>query len=169
MTPDDLAKSGTEHAHQRALFAWAGMAALYGVAAANDPVSYGKGGLAHVTTWYAGQPRSPLLDEFYAIANGGERHDAVAGRLKAEGVKAGTPDTHLPVACGQYHSLYIEMKHPKKEGKKGGGLNDAQKIRFPRLLAQGNAVAVCYTWQQAAQTLLAYLSDQPILRMYRAE
>lgn len=161
MTPDELAKSGTEHAHQRALFAWANMAARYGVEAANDPACYGKGGKEYAELRYA-FGSIPALDELYAIPNGGERHGAVAGKLKAEGVKPGTPDTHLPVACGKYHSLYIEMKKPGGEKKKSGACNDAQKKRFPRLLSYGNAVVVCYTWQQAARTLLTYLSGQPI-------
>ena len=40
MTPDQLAKSGTEHAEQRALFAWANMAYRYGLVAANSDDSY---------------------------------------------------------------------------------------------------------------------------------
>lgn len=167
MTPWELAKSGSEHAHQRALFAYVNMAIPHGWQAANDPDSY-SGGRAYAAARYAAFS-APVLELFYAVANGGERHKAVAAKLKAEGVRAGVPDTHLPVACGQYHSLYIEMKEPKKEGKKGGGLNDAQKRIFPKLIQAGNAVAVCYTWQQAVETLQAYLLAQPILRMYCAE
>jgi len=85
MTPEQLAKAGTEHAHQCAVMCWA----------ANN-----------FTTW-------PLLKLLFAIPNGGERNPIVAGRLKAEGVKSGVPDLFLPVARHGFHGLFIEMKKPK--------------------------------------------------------
>ncbi len=36
MNPETLAKSGTEHAHQTALFAWCAVARLYGFDVADD-------------------------------------------------------------------------------------------------------------------------------------
>lgn len=85
MKPEDLAKSGTEHGHQMAVFQWANQ---------------------HKEEW-------PELVWLYAIANGGERNIIVAASLKAEGVKAGVSDTCLPVSRRGYHGLYIEMKKPK--------------------------------------------------------
>jgi hypothetical protein len=85
MTPEQLAKPGTEHAHQVALFCW---------------ISY------QIHKW-------PELKWMFAIPNGGERNPVVAARLKAEGVKSGVSDLCLPVSRLGYHGLYIEMKKPK--------------------------------------------------------
>ena len=91
MTPEYIAKAGTEHAHQAALFCWAGAKAR--------------------TVW-------PGLKWLYAIPNGGERGMATAARLKAEGVKSGVSDVALAIAQRGYHGLYIEMKKPGgKESK----------------------------------------------------
>lgn len=61
-------------------------------------------------SWAAMQSgKYPELNLLYHVPNGGSRHKAEAGRLRAEGVKAGVPDLCLPVARGQYHGLYIEL------------------------------------------------------------
>ena len=57
--------------------------------------------------------RSVLRAEYgliFAIPNGGQRHPAVAAKLKAEGVRAGVPDLMLPVARQGYCGLFIELK-----------------------------------------------------------
>jgi hypothetical protein len=81
--PAELAKAGTEHAHQVALFAWAAL-----------------------------QVEFPELRLMFAIPNGGQRNVIVATQLKAEGVKAHVPDIFLPVARGRWHGLFIELKKP---------------------------------------------------------
>lgn len=85
MTPEQLAKAGTEHAHQCALMCWCAL---------------------NFTTY-------PELKLLFAIPNGGERNPIVASRLKAEGVKSGVPDLFLPVPRHGLHGLFIEMKKPK--------------------------------------------------------
>lgn len=152
MTPEALAKSSTEHSHQRALFAWVNMAIKHGVAAAFDDKCYEKGGMEYATKWYGTANALPILDEYYAVPNGGKRDKITAAKLKAEGVKPGTPDTHFPVACGNYHSMYIEMKKPGE-----GRLSPEQEDRFARLTANGNLVHVCYTWTEATGKLRHYL------------
>ena len=49
------------------------------------------------------QGRFPELVLLYHIPNGGKRDAQTAISLKRQGVKAGVPDLHLPVARGGYH------------------------------------------------------------------
>lgn len=117
MTPPDLAKSGTEHAHQRALVAWSQIARRYGFIAADDPKSYTEYG--YLCRTYGVNPREepnpsgksnrwvddggivavPELEWLHAIPNGGARDGFTAASLKAEGVKRGILDMFLPVPC----------------------------------------------------------------------
>lgn len=142
MTPETLAKSGSESAHQTALFAWCAL-------------NVGK---------------YPALKWFHAIPNGGSRGDDAksrairGGKLKAEGVKSGIADTFLPAAHGGWNGLYIEMKKPaekpKREGSKGG-LSDDQ-IQFATFARNnGYGWCVCYSWEEAKDVLIAYLSYEP--------
>ena len=96
----------------------------------------------------------PELKTLYAIPNGGKRHKAVAGKLKAEGTKPGVPDIHLPVARGGYHSLYIEMKF----GKYTPTVHQANWLGY--LKKKGHAVAVCWDFY-ATQDVLEWYLEQP--------
>lgn len=94
----------------------------------------------------------PELASLHHIPNGGTR-DAVEGKhLKAQGVKAGVPDLCLPVARGQYHGLYIEMK------TETGKTSDAQEWWGEFLLEQGYFWEVCRGWESAVRVLEWYLS-----------
>lgn len=115
----------TEHGEQSALFDWALMM----------------------------ESQHPELRLMYAIPNGGHRRIAVAMKLKAEGVKKGVPDVHLPCARGRWHGLYIEMKvkpnHP----------TDEQQVMMEALNEQGYAAVVCYSFEDARDTVLGYLGN----------
>jgi len=91
------------------------------------------------------------LHLMYHIANGGARHPATGARLKAEGVKRGTPDVHLPVPRGQYAGLWIELK-----AKKGGRLAPEQLEWIEALREHGHAVAVCYGCDDAVRVIKEY-------------
>ena len=97
-------------------------------------------------------PMVPKLGLLYAIPNGGARHKAVAGKMRAEGVKKGVPDLHLPVARQGFHSLYIEMKR-----EKGGVLSPEQKEWAAGLKAEGHRVECCLGAGPASRVLLEYL------------
>ena len=93
----------------------------------------------------------PELALMYHIPNGGKRDAAEAANLKRQGVKAGVPDIHLPVARGGFHGLYIELKAGDNT------VTDNQKRWLKRLSAEGHATAVCYGAKQASEVITAYL------------
>jgi len=93
----------------------------------------------------------PELALMFAIPNGGLRSKATAAKLKAEGVKAGVPDLCLPVARGEYHGLWIELKAGRNKP------TPAQGAWHGHLSAQGYRVAVCYSWEAARDVIEEYL------------
>lgn len=95
----------------------------------------------------------PALSLMYHIPNGGSRHIAEAVALRRQGVKAGVPDICLPVACGQYHGLYIELKRPG-----GGTLSEAQREWITNLNGKGYKAVVCQGFSEAKDTIEKYLS-----------
>ena len=94
----------------------------------------------------------PELALIYAVPNGGQRHIAVAAKLKAEGVRAGVPDICLPVARGGYHALYVELKAPK------GRCSPAQIEWQGKLSAAGNHAVTCWGWESARDAIVRYLN-----------
>lgn len=93
----------------------------------------------------------PILSRFYAIPNGGKRAIKTALYLKAEGVKSGVLDTHLPIARGRYIGLWIEFKFGKNK------LTQEQEDWLNFLRAEFHRVEVVYEWTEAAHYALEYL------------
>lgn len=139
---ETLAKSGTEHAHQRAFFAW----------------------LACMKKQY---PQGQLA---FAIPNGGLRDKITAAKLQAEGVKSGVPDVFLPVSTrcitaesgipGTYHGLFIEFK------KANGTISSAQHEWIGALTKQGYACAVCYGWRAGCMAFIQYAQGREVKAKY---
>lgn len=163
MTPDQLAKSGTEHAHQVALFAWAAVATQHGFNVAKVWADTGI-----LDKEYSEAKGVSCLKWLHAIHNQGHGDAIRGGRAKAEGVRAGIPDIFLPYPAKMniyqnicHHGLYIEMKKPSskpvKETSKGG-LSDEQ-IEFKNYANEnGYAWYVAYGWKEAAKIIQDYLS-----------
>lgn len=162
MNPEQLAKSGTEHAEQMALFCWAAKAQFAGFAEANSMSSY--------DAPFDPTDRTPLrpvpgLRFLHAIPNAGARGNKVAAsQLKAEGVKAGVADILLPMtrqfpvmAAG----LYVEMKREK------GNASDVsnEQIEFAKFVtSQGYAWYPAFGWREAARIIESYIQcETPIL------
>lgn len=170
MTPKQLAKSGTEHAHQVALFAYTAVAYRHGFDIADAWCEQGPEAFK-ASTYKAGDPPAvPALEWFHAIPNGGSRGDDAKSRkirgaqLKAEGVRQGVADTFLPWPVGPWHGLYIEMKkpseRPKREGSKGG-MSDEQ-IQFSEYAKNvGFGFMTCYSWEHAVSVLRSYIEWKP--------
>lgn len=95
----------------------------------------------------------PCLRLMYHVPNGGHRSAAVAGKLKAEGVKAGVPDICLPSARGGYHGLYIELKAGKNKATK------EQEEWLSALNAEGYKAVVCRGWVRASEEIKKYLEE----------
>lgn len=98
------------------------------------------------------QSEYPELALLFHIPNGGKRGKAEAACFKMEGVKAGVPDLFLPVAVGNRHGLFIEMKRVD-----GGKVSREQTAWGERLTEQGHAWIVCRGWEEAAAMLKRYL------------
>lgn len=133
-TPWDRAKTGTEHGEQSALFQWCNMAARFGVEAANDPKSYTTAGHA-MAQYGGGDPHAgyephcpnavPQLARLYAIHNQGHGDRIRGNRARAEGVKTGVPDTHLPIprlASELDHETFGPLVVPYRDGGYGFGV-----------------------------------------------
>lgn len=91
-------------------------------------------------------------DYLAAIPNGGHRHPAVAGKLKAEGVRRGFPDLILAIPITPYHGLFIEMK------ARGGRPSVEQKCWISLLREQGYQAVVAVGADQAIAEIQHYLT-----------
>ena len=131
MKPADLAKSGTESGHQRAVFAWAALNVA----------------------------RYPELKWLHHIPNGGSRGDDAksrairGGALKAEGVKTGVSDLSLPVKRGEFSGLYVEMKKPGKIKTE----SQDQKDFGAFVKSQGFGYVCVDNWEDAVKVIEDYL------------
>lgn len=114
--------------------------------------------------------RRPELRLLHAVQNwAGVKGPREGARRKAEGVRAGVPDVHLPVPRGRYASLYIEMKRlrPRVTKTKGVRLErtkpTAEQLEWiAALRVVGNAVVVCYTADEAWAAIERYLDGRDI-------
>lgn len=134
ITPEMLAASGSEDGNQAALFCWAA---------------------ANVAQY-------PALAFLFAIPNGGSRHIAEATKMVATGSRAGVPDVFLPVFQFKtgHAGCFIEMKHSKRRNHKNGGLEPEQVDWIDYLTKAGYYCKVCYSWNEASDTLLDYLEGR---------
>jgi hypothetical protein len=130
MTPEQIARPNTEHAHQAAYFCW----------------------LQQNRYLHAG------FEFAHSIPNGGLRDKITASRLKAEGARAGAPDVAIPIPCGQYHGMFIEFKKPGQETLKNGGLKPEQLKYRDYLISQNYFHFIAYSYLTAIEQTLYYLS-----------
>lgn len=109
-----------------------------------------------VISWCSHHERMyPELKWLHHCPNGGSRQKAEATRLKAQGVKAGVPDLHLPIAKGEYIGLYIEMKYEK------GRIEPSQTEWLTAMADAGHYACVCYGYDYAVRVIEDYVRLQP--------
>lgn len=99
----------------------------------------------------ANESRHPEFKWIFAVPNGGSRHPAVAGKLKAEGVKRGVSDICIPIARQGFHGAFIEMKFGKNK------LTPEQKAFHQFLQDGGYLTGVAYTSYEAQKVIEGYL------------
>jgi hypothetical protein len=97
------------------------------------------------------EPRYAVaVDRTHAIPNGGKRGKAEAGRLKAEGVRAGVSDIFVAYPVGDRHGLYIEMKSltGKPSREQDGWIADSLRLGYAAAVCRGadEAMAVWRTY-----------------------
>lgn len=96
----------------------------------------------------------PRARRAFAVPNGRKRSLSEAGKLKAEGVRAGVLDVFLPIPAGGAAGLWIEFK---------AGRNDftvEQSAEAGELVKDGYAVAVVWDAAVAVEVTQLYLAGE---------
>jgi hypothetical protein len=99
-----------------------------------------------------------VFELMYHVPNGGHRVKAVAGKLKAQGVKTGIPDLVLTMARGGYFGLYIEFKATPPND---AAISPSQHLRIRKLNEQGYLAVVCRGHFDTVEQIRAYLRLAP--------
>lgn len=129
ITPEQLAKSGSEDGHQLALLCWCAL----------------------------NFQKYPQLKWLHHSPNGGSRDKREAAKLKGMGTKAGFPDLLLLLKRGEWAGLLIELKIPELKTKKDGGATVEQIEWGKHLLLSGYGYRLCHGWEEARDTLIQYI------------
>lgn len=95
------------------------------------------------------------VDRTYAIPNGGARSKRAAGRLKAEGVRAGVADIFCSVPVGAEHGFYLEMK------SREGFPSREQRSWLTNSAHLGYRAACCRGADEAFAAWRAYVDGAP--------
>lgn len=78
----------------------------------------------------------------------------IVNYFKSEGLEPGTWDINVDWPSGKWHGLRIEMKYGK------GRLSKAQQVWKARYMDAGYAVAVCWSSDEALETITNYFGDE---------
>jgi hypothetical protein len=98
----------------------------------------------------------PALAWLFAVPNWFGVSTPIQGaRAKAEGRKPGVPDMLFPERRGPYVGLAIEMKSPRHYPTR------EQRLWLAHLQKAGWLTDVCYSFEEARDLVLAYLSGTP--------
>lgn len=100
--------------------------------------------------WFRLAKRKEMI---FAIPNGGQRHIAVARKMKAEGVLPGVPDLFIPAPTDKYAGLFIELKVGKNKP------TPAQVKIMQDLSEKGYLSVVCYTFEQFVDAVTKYFGN----------
>jgi hypothetical protein len=98
----------------------------------------------------------PELQLLFHVPNGGERPGHAARAMARQGVSPGVPDLCLPVARGQFHSLWLELKRADHSN----GPSPMQTAWLERLRAEGHLAVVAYGAAEAIHAIEHYLTTK---------
>lgn len=129
ITPEQLASSGSEDAHQSALFCQAAL----------------------------NFKKYPQLKWMHAIKND-NGHRRVAQGVRAGVVDVFLPVPMQTQWAKMFAGLYIELKKPSRKKELNGGLSDKQIEFLDYARKAGYKTAVCYGWQEAWKAIEEYLN-----------
>ena len=88
------------------------------------------------------------------IPNEGKRSISYAAKLKRMGLRKGFPDLFVPMARGEYHGLFIEMKY-------GEGRTSKDQQKWIRLLTrEGYLCRICYGFDAAVKEIDQYIKKK---------
>lgn len=133
LTPEQIAKAGSETAHQTALMA---QAALH-------------------------RKQYPQLKWLHAIPNANSHRMVGEGvRSGIPDICLPLPMRYGNHPTIKLAGLYIEMKIESRRKQKNGGLSDDQVECIAYLREAGYCVAVCYSWQEAWKVIEDYLNGR---------
>lgn len=93
----------------------------------------------------------PIFKDVYHVPNGGHRHEAVALKLRAEGVKPGIPDIHLDAARRGFHGFKCELKVERNK------LGENQIYFRKRYIEEGFFTHSAWHYAELLAMLLWYL------------
>lgn len=111
---------------------------------------------SQIVEWARRQEKTqPYLCLLFHPANGGTRSPATGMKMKALGVKPGTPDLCLPVARGGFHGLWLEVKDTK------GRLSPHQELWLSALKAEGHRAEVVRSSEEGIGVICGYLQLPP--------
>lgn len=135
LTPEQIAKAGSETAHQTALMA---QAALH-------------------------RKQYPQLKWLHAIPNANSHRmvdEGVRGGIPDVCLPLPIHHTYDEQYGIRLAGLYIEMKVERRRKHKNGGLSDEQVECIAYLREVGYYVAVCYSWIEAWKVIEDYLNGR---------
>ena len=105
----------------------------------------------------------------FHVANQRKTNIRRGAKLKKMGVVAGVSDLHIPVSCGGYIGLVIELKAEKNvNGKmRRDDYPTPSQLKFLKQMHRyGYAVAVCWNLDEFINTVDDYMNEVPVVCQY---
>lgn len=97
----------------------------------------------------------PELKAMFHVPNEGKRNPRTGAAMKRAGLKSGVPDIWLPVPCGKWVGLVIELKADRNR------VTEDQKEWLARQAKYGWRSFACWGFEAAAKVVAEYLGFNP--------